>query len=332
MIYIFGAGSIGAYLGGLLASAGVDVVLLGRQRLVDRVAASGLRCSDYLGNRASVSADEISIETEPHSLARADAVLVTVKSGDTVAAAETIAAHCRDQIPVFSFQNGVRNAATLREICSRQQVVAGMVPFNVIEQDGSFHRGTEGTLYVEDVQAVDAIEEDFHTAHFPLTRHRDMDAVLWGKLVTNLINPVNALGDKPIKAQLGERSARRLLALTQAEGLSVLKAAGIRAVSFTGFPNSVLLLALRAPDWIYNRVMKRAVNIDEHARSSMWQDLEQGRKTEIDFLNGEIIRVAEQHGMEVPANRKITALIKAAEQGGPRNYDADTLFALCTGD
>ena len=76
---------------------------------------------------------------------------------------------------------------------------------------------------------------------------------------------------------------------------------------------------LSLPDWLFRRVAKKMLEIDPAAQSSMWEDLEKGRKTEVDYLNGEIVRLAERIGTQTPANRRITALVKAAESGGRRD-------------
>lgn len=332
MIYIYGAGSIGAYLGGLLASSGNEVTLLGRQHLADTIAASGLLCSDYLGNRVAVGTDEVAIETSPETLNAADVVLVTVKSGDTKDAAGVIAQHCKPDTLIVSFQNGVRNGDILERICPDQHIVRGMVPFNVVVKDGVYHRGTEGHLYIETGHPTEALAAAFQRAQFPLTLCDDMRAYQWGKLVTNLMNPVNALGDSPIRAQLSQRPARLVLATCQREAMRALKAAGIPLKSFTAVPQWAILAILRAPNWLYERAMRSTIAIDADARSSMWQDFEAGRKTEIDYLNGEIVALAEKHGLDAPVNRRIVALIKAAEAGGPRNFSAEALYRRATAD
>jgi 2-dehydropantoate 2-reductase len=124
------------------------------------------------------------------------------------------------------------------------------------------------------------------------------------------------LSDMPLAAQLANRDWRRLFADQMAEGLTAMKAAGITPVSATPIPSSWMPTLLRLPDPIFNLILGRTMKIDPEARSSMWQDLKQGRKTEIDYLQGAIIALAEQNSIDVPLSRRIVALINEAEAAG----------------
>jgi 2-dehydropantoate 2-reductase len=143
-----------------------------------------------------------------------------------------------------------------------------------------------------------------------------MVGVQYGKLLINLNNALSALSDMPLRAQLASREWRRLFADQMAEGLAVLRAAGIKPVSSTPIPAAWTPFMLRLPDPIFNAILGRTMKIDPEARSSMWQDLKQGRRTEIDYLQGAIIALAEKHGTSVPLSRRIVALIRDAEQAG----------------
>jgi 2-dehydropantoate 2-reductase len=95
-----------------------------------------------------------------------------------------------------------------------------------------------------------------------------------------------------------------------------MKSAGIAPVSATPVPASWTPTLLRLPDMIFNAILDRTMKIDPEARSSMWQDLKQGRKTEIDYLQGAVIALAEQNDVAVPLMRRIVALVKEAETAG----------------
>jgi 2-dehydropantoate 2-reductase len=140
--------------------------------------------------------------------------------------------------------------------------------------------------------------------------------VQWGKLLLNLNNALSALSDMPLRTQVSNREWRRLLADQMAEGLAALKAAGIAPVSSTPIPAGWTPAMLRLPDPVFNAILGRTMKIDPEARSSMWQDLKLGRTTEIDYLQGAIIALAERHGVSVPLSRRIVALIRDAEVAG----------------
>jgi len=140
--------------------------------------------------------------------------------------------------------------------------------------------------------------------------------VQWGKLLVNLNNALNALADLPLRRQLAQRAWRVLFADQIAEGLAALKLDGIKPVSSTPIPASWAPPLLRLPDALFEALLGRTMKIDPEARSSMWEDLQRGRPTEIDYLQGVIVEIADRHGLQVPLSRRIVALIKRAEAAG----------------
>ena len=328
-IAVFGAGSIGAYVGGALLAAGADVVLIGRARMRARIAAHGLTLSDLHGHKVTLAAADVPYVEDNAALADAELVLVTVKSADTAAAAQAIRAHARPDVLVLSLQNGVGNAAVLREHLPGARVLAGMVPFNVVQMaDGRLHRGTAGELMVEASPLVAPWLAVFAAAHLPLIEQNDFDAVQWGKLLVNLNNSVNALCGIPLKAELSQRAYRRCLALLIDEGRQVLKAAGIRPAKVIRVGPALLPTLLRLPDAIFARVAAAMLRIDPEARSSMWEDLQAGRATEVHYLNGAIVRLAAQVGTTAPVNARMVAMITEAEAGAPPALSGPEMLRL----
>ena len=313
---VLGAGSIGAYVGGALIAGGADVVLIGRARLRQQIAAHGLTVSDMDGRRMTLPADRVICTDDPAALADVGLILATVKSADTEAAAEALARHAAPDALIVSLQNGIGNADVLRRALPGHTVLAGMVPFNVVQlPESRFHRGTEGSLMVESSPALAPWLPMFEAAGLALVQRTDFEAVQWGKLLLNLNNPVNALSGIPLKAQLSDRDYRRCLALLIDEALRALHAAGIAPAQIGKVPPSRLPRLMRLPDWLFKRVAAAALRIDPEARSSMWEDLQAGRRTEIDYLNGAVVGLAERGGLDAPANRRIVALMHAAQAG-----------------
>src|SRR5258708_6290611 len=140
--------------------------------------------------------------------------------------------------------------------------------------------------------------------------------VQWGKLLLNLNNALNALGDLPLRRQLAQRPWRMLFADQMAEGLAAIRAEGIKPVSSTPVPAGLTPHLLRLPDLVFAMLLGSTMKIDPEARSSMWEDLQRGPRTEIDYLQGVITGIADRHGLQVPLCRRIVALIKSAEAGG----------------
>lgn len=333
-IAVFGAGSIGCYVGGCLAAAGAGVTLIGRERILSSIGQHGLTVTDYLGRNQHVPAASLRLSTDPQAMSDSDLVLVTVKSAATAQAAEALQSVLSPGVPVISFQNGIYNAEALAQVLSSNSVLAGMVPFNVIDRgDGVFHQGSEGVLDVADERLPEGTDALFARAGLRLLRHRNMKEVQWGKLLLNLNNPINALSGLPIKEQLSQRDYRRCIALAIAEALAVLKVAGIRPAKVTPLPPAWLPTAMRIPDWLFTRLARGLLAIDPLARSSMSQDLMAGRRTEIDWINGEVVRLALQmvqqgHACSTPVNSALIDLIRQAEAGGRQDWTGAELLAV----
>jgi 2-dehydropantoate 2-reductase len=237
-IVVAGAGSIGCFVGGLLASAGKPVALLARPGLIDEIEGNGLNVTSFEGARHAIAPRQLMLSGEGKILAEAGVVLVTVKSADTAEIAEMIARHAPGDVVIVSLQNGVGNVPLLRERLRGRKVLAGMVPFNVIASGaGRFHRATSGDIVIE--------RDDADTASrlsVPGLRVRassDIVGVQWGKLLVNLNNAINALSGLPLREQLAQRPWRLLFADQLAEGLAAVRAEGIKPVSSTAVPLSI---------------------------------------------------------------------------------------------
>ncbi len=314
-IIIAGAGSIGCFVGGMLASAGRPVGLLARPRVVSDIEHHGLQVSSFEGADRRLAASQLILATDAAVLAEAAVVLVTVKSADTATIADEIARHAPSDVVVVSLQNGVGNAAVLRERLQGKLVLSGMVPFNVIALgEGRYHRATSGDIAIERDQVDTASQLSVDGLTVRATDN--MPGVQWGKLLLNLNNALNALSGLPLRAQLAQRSWRRLLAEQMREALRAMKAEGISPVASTGVPPALTPYLLDLPDGLFQILARRSMQIDPMARSSMWEDLQHGRRTEIDYLQGVIVALAERHGIDVPLTRRIVDLVKAAEQAG----------------
>ena len=311
-IGIAGAGSIGCFVGGMLAAGGRRVALLARPRVIAEIEASGLRPTSFEGFDQIITRDQFALSENPSVFEDASVVLVTVKSADTAAMADIIAKHAPSNVVVVSLQNGVGNAAVLRHRLPGRRVLGGMVPFNVIALgNGRFHRATSGDIVIGQDKALPA--EKLSVPGLKMRPTENIEGVQWGKLVLNLNNALNALADLPLRRQLSSRPWRRLFADQMAEGLAAIRAEGIKPVSPMPIPVGWLPPLLRLPDPIFEALLGRTMKIDPEARSSMWEDLKHGRRTEIDYLQGVITEIAERRGLEAPLSRQIVELIRQAE-------------------
>ncbi|WP_205323747.1 2-dehydropantoate 2-reductase [Glycomyces sp. YM15] len=326
MICVFGAGSIGCYVGGRLAAAGAEVVFVGRQRIIGEAASHGLTLTDLHGSESRVDAPRFA--TSPTAAAGAELVLVTVKSAATAAAAEALAPQLEPGAVVISFQNGLRNADVLRERLPQVTVLPGTVAFNVVHSGPArFHQGTAGGLGVQSHPALDSFGPAFARAGLTLADEADLQGVQATKLLLNLNNAVNALSGLPLKTELSQRAYRRCLALAQREALAAYRAGDIHPAKTAGLDPRLLPALLGLPDALFTRAAATMLAMDPLARSSTWEDLEAGRPTEVDYLNGEIVALAAEHGAAAPVNERLTALVHAAEAGGRRDWSGPELLA-----
>ena len=322
---IFGAGSIGCYVGGMLAAAGNEVVFVGRDAMRQRLA-SGIALTRFDGSERQAAADSFTFADDPGALADCDAILVCVKSGATEKAGKVLAEIAKPEAVIVSLQNGISNAAILSRTLDGRSVLPGMVGFNVAQiGENRFHCGTEGKIAIgagghHDVALLlgrSGLETEVYA---------DIENVQWGKLLLNLNNAVNALSGLPLKQQLSQRAYRQVFAALIREALYSLKAAGIRPAKIGRVGPGLLAPILELPDWLFLRIAAGMLAIDENAKTSMLEDLEKGRPPEIDWLNGEIIALGGRTGVPTPVNETIVALVKAAFSGeGPRSYGAEEL-------
>ena len=314
-IAVAGAGSIGCFVGGMLAAGGRNVALLARPRVIGEIEANGLRLTNFDGFEQRLAANKLTLSESPQLFADAAIVLVTVKSADTAGMAEVIAEHAPDDAIIVSLQNGVGNVAVLREKLPGRRVLGGMVPFNVIALgEGRFHRATSGDIVIEQDEAGTA--ENLSVPGLRMRPTKNIEGVQWGKLLLNLNNALNALAGLPLRKQLAQRAWRNLFAEQVAEGLAAIKAEGIKPVRPTPIPMSWLPALLRLPDPIFEALLGRTMKIDPEARSSMWEDLQRGRRTEIDYLQGVITEIADRRGLAAPLSRRIVKLVRKAEADG----------------
>ncbi|MFM1949991.1 MAG: 2-dehydropantoate 2-reductase [Pseudomonadota bacterium] len=312
---VLGAGSIGGYIGGCLLATGTRVTLLGRAKARDTAQAHGYTLTDLHQRQVLIPAANIRFSIDPQVLQLADVVLVTVKSRDTPEAAALLKLHAKPHTTVISFQNGIGNSEQLANLLPHLNVIAGMVPFNVVTLPrGHLHCGTEGQLCAENNSALWPLRPIFEHAGLPLQSYDNFQQVQWGKLILNLNNAVNALSDLPLKQELSQHAYRKCLALLIDETLRVLKKANIKPAKISKASPFLLPAILRLPNFIFKRLAGSMLKIDEQARSSMWEDLQLGRTTEVNELNGAVVELAKLCGAQAPLNARMVELIQEAEQ------------------
>jgi len=319
-IVVAGAGSIGCYVGGTLAREGRSIKLFVRPYLENIIQKYGLRISDLEGRDSVFSAIDIAITSDPaKALANADIILVSVKSGATAEMGQVIASYAPSNCVVVSLQNGVNNAEILQtKIGMSRKVVAGMVPFNIVherkEGPAHFHRSTLGAIVIG--TGVADLKSILDVPGLKIDEDPNIKAVLWTKLLVNLNNAPNALSGTSIFEGISDRGWRIIFAQQIEEALRVYRAAGIKPTAIAGRPAWLIPWLLRLPNFAFTRIAPQMGSVDPRARTSMLEDLERGRPTEIDYLHGIIALLARNSGLPTPMIDEMIRLVKQAEMAG----------------
>jgi 2-dehydropantoate 2-reductase len=343
-IIVLGAGAIGCYMGGRLAAAGEKITLVGRPRTTEPLALKGLTVTDMQGFKAHVDADlsgdlatglvantasptlfiasNLKLACSKMSCTSKDAtvVLLCVKGGATTAAALEVAEFCPSGTVIVSLQNGVDNIARISRVAPQMTALAGMVPYNVVMKSATHvHRATMGQIYIDQSESMTQLTTElvakFNAAGLKATASNEMRAVQWGKLLLNVNNPVNALSDLPLREQLLNRDFRYVFATLQLEALAALKKASIKPHQLAAVKPHVMPMLLKLPNWLFTRLAKKMLRMDASARSSMWDDVQHGRTTEVNDLCGAVVRLAGEVHTPAPCNAAMCQLIATHTKG-----------------
>lgn len=321
---IVGTGAVGSYLGGRLAASGEAVTFVARSHQLKAMLGKGLRVTDLDGFSADLPADSLTVvpdvQSALNSLSAQDkasaVILLCVKGGATQSAAADIAACTPAGTTVVSFQNGVENVARIQFAAPHVQALAGMVPYNVVMQGSNHvHRATSGKLQLQASEQSNDIAKRFATAGIAIRVSSDMQSVQWGKLLLNLNNPINALSNLPLREQLLDRHYRVVLSCLQREALSAMAAGGIVPAQLAQASPRAMTYLLRLPNFLFTRLATKMLRMDPSARSSMWDDVQKGKTTEIDDLCGAVVRLAAKYGLTAPCNAKMCELMTAHRKG-----------------
>jgi len=300
MIAIVGAGAVGSYFGGMLARAGHPVTLIGRASHVDAIERGGLRLQ-------SVSWDEtipVRATVDLAAVREASVVLVCVKTVDTARVARAIAPHLAAGTLVVSLQNGVENAAVMRQAGGFEAVPAVVYVAVEVVAPGHVRHTGRGDLLLGAAPsaaarpAAEAFAATCTAAGVPCRVVDDLAPDLWIKLVMNCaFNAISALGDVQYGAIAGDDAARETVTRAVEEAQAVARALGVR------LPEADLVPAA----WKLAAAMPQAT-------SSTAQDLARGRPTEIDALNGYVARRGRELGVPTPVNQALCALVHLRER------------------
>jgi len=291
-VAVMGAGAVGCYYGGMLARAGHEVTLIARQPHVEAIRRDGL-IMDTLSFKESVA---LQASTEAHAVRGAQLVLFCVKSSDTEAAGAAIAPHLDADALVLSLQNGVDNAQRLQALLRQRVVPAVVYVATEMAGPGRVKHNGRGDLVLGPAARRDDVLQAFAEAGVAVQISENVIGALWAKLIVNCAyNALSAIAMLPYGQLVQGQGIRDVMHGAVQECLAVAKALGVTL-----------------PGDMWQSVQDIALAMPQQS-SSTAQDLARGRRTEIDHLNGYVVRQGAAHGVATPVNRTLWALVKLIE-------------------
>ncbi len=303
-VAVVGAGAVGGFFGAMLARAGHAVVFIGRLPHVQAIEQHGLRL-DMAGRVESIPA---AASIDLSAVQGADLVLFSVKSTDTAQVAEAIAPHLKDDAIVLSLQNGVENAERIARHVRQTVVPAVVYVATATPEPGLVKHHGRGDLVIGPLVAaaaqdagvavsLDGIRQAFAAAGVPVTISANVVGELWSKLMVNCAyNAISGLAQAPYGELAAMPSIRDLQQAVVAEVCAVASAVGV------DLPLRESLTA-----------MERIADAMPAQLSSTAQDMVRRKPSEIDHLNGFVVRRGREVGVPTPANLALYALIKLVE-------------------
>jgi len=298
-IAVVGAGAVGGYFGGMFARAGAPIVFIGRKHFADAVNANGLVLHTAQGNEQIPA----KATTDMSAVRECSLILFCVKANDTSTTATQMAPFVRPDATVVCLQNGVDNAERLGSATNATVVPAAVYVAVSVPQPGRVKHLARGDLIIgPPSQKTTELENVFVSAGISCRISKNIEGELWVKLLCNCaLNAISALGHARYGQIAQNADAKQLMEAVVDEVLAVAKASG------------VTLPGIRDRQSGMAAAMEIATQMTG-AFSSTAQDLNRGRPTEIDALNGYIARRGAELDVPVAVNHALFTLVKLAEQ------------------
>ena len=298
---VVGAGAVGGYFGGMFARAGAPIIFVGRKDFADTIGSKGLVLDRSHGQETI----RIETTTEMRAIRDCSLILLCVKANNTAATAEQMAPFLGADTTVVCLQNGVDNADKVRAAANVLAVPAAVYVAVSVPESGRVKHLARGDLVIgPPSEHTTQTAKIFARAGIPCRISENIEGELWLKLLRNCaLNAISALGHVTYGQIAQNADAKQLMQKVVDEVLAVARAAGV------------------VMPGVHDRDSGMAAAIELAAQmadvfSSTAQDLQRGRPTEIDALNGYITRRAAELGIAVPANRALCTLVKLAEGPG----------------
>ena len=317
---VFGCGAIGTYLGGSLAATGQQVVFLERPGVAESVRQNGLRIQRKDIELRVANPELVTDIGDALNHGRFDAAILAVKSFDTAALIEGLLPYSDAIPPVVCFQNGVENEGLIARVLGEKAVIAGTVTTAI------GRRGL-GAVVVEKLRGVGVADtagrvpglvDALNQAGLRAQAYSNSAAMKWSKMITNLqANASSAILDMTPAEIFTHPQLFRLEMRMLREALAVMRAQDIPVVDLPGTPARALAALIRAPAALSQPLLRRALGTGRGGKMPSFHiDLHQGRgRSEVDFLNGAVVRFGAKMGVATPLNRFYNDTLTALSEG-----------------
>jgi len=309
---VIGLGAVGSIVGGLLTKSGEDVILIGKPYQIKSINKNGIKIIGFNGETIITN---LHASTNLSAIKNIDVVFVCVKSQDTFELAHSLKNFLSKSTLIVSLQNGVRNAEILREITGNN-VLSAVVLFNAVySKPGEVILALKGGITLEnDKKYRETLLKILNNADLKTIAVDDIESYLWSKLILNLQIAVTALTGQTIKESIVDKYSRKIIVEAMKEGIEIVEKSNIKLKTLPSVDPKKMIKRLSKSNTFILNIGSRFIGIKENARNSMWQSLSRGKPTEIDYINGEIVKLAEKNNLEAPINTKLVELIKETEK------------------
>lgn len=307
-ILVVGAGAVGSVVGGMLAKAGHQVSMLGRQPHMQAIAQRGLEISGVMGKH---KVRNIATYTSAADIPQQhfDLILTTTKSYDTEQAVREVVRLISPDSLLISLQNGLGNMEIIADFVGTERTLGVSVMFGavikapgIVEVTANPESLKLGSIGAMPLKKVESIAQAFNEAGVASEATPEIMKYLWGKLLLNCcLNALSALLEFNYREMWESQEVREIMSAIIKEVFAVAQAKGIKLLWQRPVEYESLLLNILLPQ-SFSHI------------SSMFQDIRQGKRTEIDAINGAIAKLGKQLGLDTPTNELLTKLVKAKEK------------------
>lgn len=318
---VIGAGALGSLVGGALAEKGQPTFLIGRKNHINAVNKKGLYISGVRGDRVIQLRGGMTLDTIPH---KTDVFIIAVKLADTAAVLRQLQEQITEDTILLSFQNGI----PIDEICQHSPkgiVMAAVTGWAAtMEGPGKISHTSDGTFTLgchphrlnhRSEEKISRLQTILQLVA-PTSTTDNIYGHLWIKLMIASLYSVAAVAGYSFGDVIGDRRMKRILFRLWQEGYQVATGLGVKPEAYMGQLYPEMLVVKSIPDYVRaSFVIDFMLKDRKKHRPSVLQDLEQGKKTEVPYINGTIVEKASTLNIPTPVNLLVIQMIEEIERG-----------------